>query len=756
VFLITKESDSVVVAKYKEEALLAKSRADDLEKALDLERQGNPSVMQGGGTRQVKTVQNGSNSKTLDARRTSQAAMFGPVMEDVIDEEDDATRCHSIAVWVAMLLVLVVTCLGYTAGLHRADVLAAWDEAKAPPDLTSSETTTPHAEDAATPLITPSHSLNTWFVTEYGQATTFSTVLVMLTILIVPILLRFDEVGGGLGRIFGKEAAEAAVAGVAAHGRVALVLAASLPTAYVWNLPVASKLGFANNMDTLKQHGEFDVVGVITTPQATGWMVSLFSLPLVALLRIAKVGGRGPQRSGPLRTTGVATVILFYLWLLVGCWMRAPVRYSFPAHGETEEENTEYLRTVGRPIPPGADFSLSPPYAAFSFPFRHPEHPSARYADLVVFAAMMVSLAAHAALHRTNCSIGWGGALLCVWLPCISAVAAIFFSAQGYANAKWGDWGDGALFDAWPLAVSQAAGLTGLAFLPLLLSPKSLEEKEKRAQKREPNKLIPGRSLVAPFVALFTFVTLPDVFRRYSFLADSDLHVDSRMDLSDPNILGAPCSAVTGAATLSSYVDSPFYAVLLGLTFFFPLLDMSASTDIIKRGDGKRDHWNVPQKVRTSIHLDPDAYVRKSTWSRLDAALSQSLCFALALFVAFPLSYDAALHRRISLVVFSLAAARAFTESFTVSKKTVAALCLLKFFAAFAAIATELPFTHKSIFPTLHVGGYVPCVDASPWVAESMALGLVVLTTSVHVYMARREDFDKHKALSDQGQAALF
>ena len=53
------------------------------------------------------------------------------------------------------------------------------------------------------------------------------------------------------------------------------------------------------------------------------------------------------------------------------------------------------------------------------------------------------------------------------------------------------------------------------------------------------------------------------VFRRYSFLADSNLHVDSRMDLSDPDILGAPCSAVDGAASLSSYVDSPFYAVLL-------------------------------------------------------------------------------------------------------------------------------------------------------------------------------------------------
>ena len=46
------------------------------------------------------------------------------------------------------------------------------------------------------------------------------------------------------------------------------------------------------------------------------------------------------------------------------------VRYSFPAHGETREENTEYLRAVGRPIPPGAEFQVSPPYATFTFPFR--------------------------------------------------------------------------------------------------------------------------------------------------------------------------------------------------------------------------------------------------------------------------------------------------------------------------------------------------------------------------------------------------
>merc|ERR1719305_2263092 len=104
--------------------------------------------------------------------------------------------------------------------------------------------------------------------------------------------------------------------------------------------------------------------------------------------------------------------------------------------------------------------------------------------------------------------------------------------------------------------VAQAVGLTGLAFLPLLhYPPRHLLGISGPAS----NRLTPGRSLVSPMVLVLTFITLPEVFRRFSFLA-GDIHVDSRMDLSDPDILGAPCSAVTGAASLSSYIDSSFYA----------------------------------------------------------------------------------------------------------------------------------------------------------------------------------------------------
>ena len=469
----------------------------------------------------------------------------------------------------------------------------------------------------------------------------------------------------------------------------------------------------------LNSHDEADIVGVITTPQAMGWMVALYSLPLVALLRIADVGGRGPQYSSRLRTTGVTTVVLFYLWLLCGAWMRAPVRYSFPAHGETSEENMEYLRAVGRPIPPGAEFSLSPPYATFTFPFRHPEHPIARYVDLAVFSLMMTALAAHAATHRSARGLGRGGAVLCILLPCLSASVTVSFGAYSYYRAATA-WGARTLLHALPIAMAQAVGLTGLAFLPLLHSPESgVTYNVDLVRKSYVNKLTPGRSLVPPLVAIFTFATLPEVFRRFSFLADSDVHVDSRMDLSDADILGAPCSAVDGTASLSSYVDSPFYAALLGLVFFFPLLDMCASSE------------------------------RISGCSKLDAALSQSLCFALLMFVAFPLSYDAALHRSISVLTFLLAAARAVTQ-FSAGACVMSSvdnvqvvLCVLQLVASLVAVALEVI---PGSLPTLHLGGYVPCTDGFPWVAESAVFGLLALTTSIHVFMARHADFIKDAA----------
>lgn len=615
--------------------------------------------------------------------------------EDSEPKDADFAKTHRWEVLVAVLLVLAAQALGYTAGLSRAASLG--QNTLASGGGTFASLAAGVGEDAiggaTTTLKATATAMSGILVTEHGQATTLAIALVLSSIVLAPIALT------------------------RAGSRVAMVLTAAMPTAYVWLLPVAAKLGFANSMEVLMSHGEADVVGVMTTPQATGWMVALYSLPLFALLRAADVGGRGPQYASQLRSTGVATVVLFYLWLLVGCWMRAPVRYSFPAHGETREENTEYLRSVGRPIPPGAEFQVSPPYATFTYPFRHPEHPGARYADLVLFALTMAALAAHAFTHRAARRIERGGAVLCIFLPCLSAFAALAFSADGYFRAKWGAWGEGALFDGWPLAVSQALGLTGLAFLPLLLLPEQIGvDYNTKLKERRATKLNSGRSLFAPLVAIFTFVTLPEVFRRYSFLADSNFHVDSRMDLSDHDILGAPCSAVDGTASLSSYVDSPFYAVLLALVFFFPLLDMSASSE------------------------------KRSKVVKFDSALSQSLCVALALFVAFPLSYDAELHRAISVAFFIIAAARSLTESWN-RPKVVAVLCVLKFVAAIGAILVNVPLTAK-YSPAFHLGGYVPCLDATPWVAESAALGLVILTTTVNIFMSRHENNDRYKHLA--------
>ena len=105
--------------------------------------------------------------------------------------------------------------------------------------------------------------------------------------------------------------------------------------------------------------------------------------------------------------------------------------------------------------------------------------------------------------------------MLCIFLPCLSAIAALAFSFDGYVRAKWGAWGEGALFDAWPLAVTQALGLTGLAFLPLLLLPEQdAGDYNTKIEKRRYAKLTPGRSLFAPLVAIVTFATLPEVLVR--------------------------------------------------------------------------------------------------------------------------------------------------------------------------------------------------------------------------------------------------
>jgi hypothetical protein len=80
-------------------------------------------------------------------------------------------------------------------------------------------------------------------------------------------------------------------------------------------------------------------------------------------------------------------------------------------------------------------------------------------------------------------------------------------------------------------------------------------------------------------------------------------------------------------------------------------------------------------------------------------------------------------------------------------------LCVLKLVAAIGAILAILPLTAKYL-PPVHLGGYVPCLHATPWVAESAALGLVILTTTVNIFLSRHENNDRYKHLTPP--AALY
>ena len=95
---------------------------------------------------------------------------------------------------------------------------------------------------------------------------------------------------------------------------------------------------------------------------------------------------------------------------------------------------------------------------------------------------------------------------------------------------------------------------------------------------------------------------------------------------------------------------------------------------------------------------------------------------------------------------------RTLTRTLT-QTQVVALLCVLKLLAAIGAILAILPLTAKHL-PPVHLGGYVPCLHATPWVAESAALGLVILTTTVNIFLSRHENNDRYKHLTPP--AALY
>ena len=314
VFLITKESENTSVTKYKKQAESEKVRAD----ALALEVAELRKLASSNGVKKAPaelTTSSDVDMKDSNRRRSwIEDSLATTMAEDPLPKDADSAKTHCWEVVVAVLLVLAAQALGYTTGLSHAKSLgqntlasgggtfAALDG----PDFVNEQVDDAldgALDGATTTLEATTTAMGGILVTEHGQTTMLAIALVLSSIVLAPMVLT------------------------RADSRVAMVLTAAMPTAYVWLLPVAAKLGFANSMEVLMSHGEADVVGVMTTPQATGWMVALYSLPLFALLRIANVGGRRAQYSSRLSTTGVATVVLFYLWLLVGCWMRAPVRH---------------------------------------------------------------------------------------------------------------------------------------------------------------------------------------------------------------------------------------------------------------------------------------------------------------------------------------------------------------------------------------------------------------------------------------------
>lgn len=583
----------------------------------------------------------------------------------------------------AVLIVLISVFLGYTTGLQRADDLAEWVKDNAPAPVVNEETSMA-LDDATASLAEASTYLETTFVNKYGQATDLGEAVLLATIILAPF----------------------------APTRWTVVAAAALPTAYVWLLPVAARLGFANDFDMLASHDQADIIGLIGTSQATGWMIALFSLPLFALLHFAGVGGLDWQYASSARTTSQAIVLLFFGWLIVGAKLRAPVRYVFPAvrneYGVdgwgSAADNLNFMRSSGLAVPPGEIFNLNPPYASFTFVYGH-VHPESRYLDLGVFAVLMAALAAHARMHRAAGRIGSGGAFLCIVVPIAAAASTVLLGAYGYFRS-YKQWGEGPLMQAWPIAAAQAAGLTGLAFLPLLLRAGVGDEFEIEA-----NRLRSGRSLIGISAVVLFLGSLPIIFNT---------RVDNRMDLSMiPG--GAPC-AETGGASLSSYIDSPCNAALIGLAFFFPLFDLTAS---VEKSLANRGVCN---------------------WGTADAALSYSFCLSFAVCVAFPLSYDETLHRSVLALAFFLAATKViFTFCNGIKEWWPASfsfLLAMQVLAALAAIAVEMPTTTHSLFyhniPQLSMGGFVPCPDASAWVIESVAFALVVVNTAYLTFMSRR------------------
>ncbi len=213
-------------------------------------------------------------------------------------------------------------------------------------------------------------------------------------------------------------------------------------------------------------------------------------------------------------------------------------------------------------------------------------------------------------------------------------------------------------------------------------------------------------SLMLSVAAVLFLALLPKLFR-----------LESRIDLSK-DAHGAPCGAGEDAASVSTYIDSPLMTAAFGAAFLSPLYGLYSHQEAAR---------NLPLELSAQ---------------KVEAALLRALCLALGLFMAIPLSYDRALHQHAAVLVFLLAIAQPVAACFFRSYG-FRIILVAQALAACNAILVLIPRTWPSLAwwsAAAHpIEGFVPCADASPWLAECFAFGFLALG-SVLVAAPRRDN----------------
>ena len=388
-FLITKEKENASVLKYKKQAESEKARADALaQEVAELRKLAGSNG-----------VQKGPGEKGENRRKSwIEERLADTLAEDPLPKDADSAKTHSWEVLVAVLLVLAAQALGYTAGLKRAEALGRNDlasgggtladlvTADSPDFVNDAAALGDHAiHHATTGLRATTTAMSGILLNEHGQATPLCIALVLSSIVLAPIVS--SRVGA----------------------RVMMVLTAAMPTAYVWLLPVASKLGFANSMLVLMSTER--PTSSVSSPRPSHWVDG-------RALRHAAV--RAPAHRERRRPR--AAVRRPYAPPAWQRWSSSTCGCSSAA-GCARRFGTASRRTArrGRRTPSSCTTSAAPSRPArvpslaavrdLHLPLPAPRAPRRPLADLVLFALTVVALAAprlHAP-RRPRAGSAWSG-----------------------------------------------------------------------------------------------------------------------------------------------------------------------------------------------------------------------------------------------------------------------------------------------------------------------------------------------------------